>query len=161
VTPATLIAAATSAGVPPATVDAVAVKLLLSPAFLHHGVPSDPLRVLLRGPDLPAGPLSAATFNAVKRALQNVRPRCCPVPSVHARIPQCTIHRRHWCGLCTFLPALQTVLLPPLPPFLNHSCPRSTAAINTSLLRDTTGSCSTSHASSSCTIWSASHHTLA
>ncbi len=88
VTPATLIAAATSAGVPPATVDAVAVKLLLSPAFLHHGVPSDPLRVLLRGPDLPAGPLSAATFNAVKRALQNVRPHCFPLHVVPARIPR-------------------------------------------------------------------------
>lgn len=108
--PATLIAAATSAGVPPATVDAVAVKLLLSPAFLHHGVPSDPLRVLLRGPDLPAGPLSAATFNAVKRALQNVRPHCYPcILCLHPCVRAVYHTSSTWCSLPTFLPAVQTV----------------------------------------------------
>jgi hypothetical protein len=74
VTPRTLVAALTAtAGVSSALVDAVAVKLLRGPSYLHHGVPTEALRILLRGTDLPGGQMPVSTFTAVKRLLQSVR----------------------------------------------------------------------------------------
>jgi hypothetical protein len=65
---------------------AVSFPLLSTCRVLGTGVLMTSLTVLLRGPDVPGGPIPIGSFNALKkRLLQSVRLRACMVACVFCK----------------------------------------------------------------------------